>query len=195
MDFQILGQSNRRVPRQIGRAGAEEARTRSQFLDEEGGAGDLADPDVDIDILFRQIDRCIGQPQIDLELGILRQEDGQQRRQMMDSERHPRMDSQRAAGRELKLRHFGMSIVDLAQDLFEFGAIELARLGEGEFPAGPVQQPGAQHVLKRIDRAEHGGRRQADLPPGRREAAGLHHPHEETHPGQAIHPAIFSDSA
>ena len=95
----------------------------------------------------------------------------------------------RAARHRLKLRDAVVRLRDLLEDLLDLLEIDLAGLGQRQLAAGAVEQAAADALLQRADVARHRGRRQPMLASGRRQAAVLHHAHEQAHRAQPFHPA------
>jgi hypothetical protein len=130
----------------------------------------------------------IGQQQVDRDVGVLPHEVRQRRHDVLMPDQHARMHPQDAARNRLKLGDALVRLVDLLQDVLDLGKIDLARLGERQLAAGAVEQAPADAFLQRADVARDRGRRQSMLAPGGRQAAVLHHAHEQAHRAQPFHP-------
>ena len=141
----------------------------------------LADPDVDVDVLLDQVDDAIRQQQVDLDLRIL----GEKRREcghdVQMPDQHPRMNAQRASWHGLQLRNAVVGLRDLMEYLLDLGEVELAGFGERELTAGAVDQTTAETRLQSADVAGHRRRRQTELTPGRGQAAVLDDADEYAH--------------
>ena len=99
-------------------------------------------------------------------MGVGLHEAGQAGGQMQHTERHRRIDAQRAARLVLQAADLEIGLLRLAQDAGAMAVIDLAHLGEAEPAGGAVQQPRTQPVLQPADMLGDGGFRQAQRPGG-----------------------------
>ena len=80
-------------------------------------------------------------------------------------------------------------LVDRGQRFLRTGVEELAVVGQRQAARGPVQQPGAEALLKLADVARHRGLGYPDRVGGADEAAGLDHGDEAGHFLEFVHGA------
>ena len=143
--------------------------------------GEHGQPDRDVDGLAQQVEQMVGQPQPDGQLRVACLEPRQERGQDPAGEAQGRGDPQVAVRRAAGIGDDALGVRHRRQHLLA-GLVERgALLGRLDLAGGAVEQPDAEMALELLQPVADHGRRQAQVPPGGRQAAELDHPDEHLH--------------
>jgi hypothetical protein len=140
-DHAVVGEMIRRLrnaaSRQIGRGGARHLGQQGHAAGDHGAVGQVAEPQHAVDALAHQVDQPVAFGQLDLQVGIGRQEVGQARQHEPPRQGPLDIDPQQAAGRTLAERAFGLlQVVQQAQAALVIG---LAVQGGADLAGGALE--------------------------------------------------------
>ena len=143
-------------------------------------------PDCDIKALLDDVDGALSHAQVDLHVGIGREEFSHHRPDELHNMGRG-INPQRAARRRLQGAGDVVGLLDIGKDLDGAVVIGPAHLGQADLPRGAVEQPRAEPVLQRLDMVAHHRRRHVEPASGRGKSAAIRHPDEGRQTGQPIH--------
>ena len=175
---QLLGRAGCAVGLQIGRCGAQEPRAVGDLADDEARVRQGRHADGSVELIRQEIEDVVGEAQAHLDLRMAGAEGGDQRGQDPPAEAERCRDPQVAARHAAGVADRGLGLLDRLEDIVAGSVEGVPLLGRLHLPRGAVQEPGAEMALELLQPVADHGRRHAQVPPGSRQAAQLHHPHE-----------------
>lgn len=140
-----------------------------------------------VDVLADQIDRAVGDAEVDLDVGITGVEVRQGGDDHEDGERGADVDPQASLGVGLGQRHAAVELVEFAEQADDALIVGGAVGGHRDPPGGAVEQLGADMGLQALDQLGDGGFWDAHGFRGLAKGAGLDNPDEGAHGGELIH--------
>ena len=151
----------------------------------------LAHPERHVEAFGDQLDVAVVQHHVDGDVGKLRQEVAQHRREMIHAEIGRDRNAQEPRWRRLHRRHQSIGLAGIVQHPAGAIVIGQANLGGAHPAGGPVQQAGTETGFERGDMFRNGRFRNTHLLRRVREAALVHHRGEGLHFGQTVHVLSF----
>ena len=164
---------------QVGRRGAKQPAIRRDVLRDDARVRRCAEADADVEGVVRERRRIHRQLQLHLDLRVLADEAGDQRRHVDAPEPQRRVHPQQALRRGLGHAKQLLHVVDLAEDAAGMLQVELALGSEAHAPRGPVHEGQADPRLHQRQVLAHRGRRDAQLARGGTQAASAREHGEE----------------
>src|SRR5579875_35042 len=160
---------------EIAGAGIEPARDAQDAPRDEGGIGELADAQGDVEPLLDEIDVPAGQLELHPDAGMKLEEGRQRPAQDLHAELDRRAQAQESRGRLGLLPDRALGLGDLREDAHAALVIEAPLVGEAHDARRAVEEPDAEALLKLLDAMADGRFRQRQPPSRLGEAAGIDH--------------------
>lgn len=169
------------APREIGRAGADDAPHLRDLARHQRAVGELAAAHGHVDILRDQIDLAVGHAELDLDARVARQEIRQELRDLVASDGRSGVDPDEPLQAPAGRRHLGFGGLDRRENLPAAPEVRLALDGQRDAPGGAGEKLDAEPLLDPRHDLRDRGRRQAEVVRRGGEAALFRHPHEGIH--------------
>jgi hypothetical protein len=169
----------------MGRRTAQHVPPGGKATDDETGIGRQRQPDRKVESLVDQIDGSLAHGQIDLGVGVGRQEFGGYRCDKRD-DMGGRVDAKRTARCGLQGAGEFVGQFEIRKDLRAAIVIGLADFRETDLAGRAMEKPRAKPVLQRLDVVAHHRRRHFEPAAGRRKPAAVHYLDECRQTGQPI---------
>ena len=159
---QVFRRRGRPVPRQVLRRGARDEPHLAELARDEVLRTCAADADREVEALFDEVDHPVGELDVELHVGVTREEPGDRRGDVSRAEGHGGREPDRAAGRDRRLRRFLLGFLQVLQQLHRSAVERLAALGEAQPARRAVEEPGPKVCFELCDLARYRRGRQAE---------------------------------
>ena len=163
------------------RARADDARRFRDLARHQHGIAECAGADGDVDLLGDEVDLAVRYVELDGDVGIAVEEDGQRRTEDLLGDGGADTDPEVTARPFARRHDLGFRGLDRRQDIAAPRHEQFTLGGEGELSRGPGQQADAEPVLDPAHELGECRWRQAKVCGGRSKAAALDHPDEGVH--------------
>ena len=150
-----------------------------------------SDTDGEIEPLVDEVDRAIGEIEVECKLRVRGRECGDRRSEMELAKRHATGQAQRPPRHDRRRAHGRFGLLEVGEQLDAALVKCLASLGEGQPPGGAVEQSHVEMLLELGDLPRDRRRRQAQALGRPRKAAQFHDLDEGVGGGETVHPHYY----